>query len=135
MQGNLYATAAYTAANQSDRYTAYALVAEAEANTDRLGQLLGTGRQRFLRPQPIASAPDLDQPPPRQRGRRLDYAQHIDANTLPTAEPTGGRRRHGFLPSPVIDPRGVWCPCLGTSWGPHGVRHSEWQSLPCTTCT
>ncbi|MEU2183338.1 XRE family transcriptional regulator, partial [Streptomyces thermolilacinus] len=38
VQGNLYATAAYTAAKQGDRHTAHALIAEAEATAGRLGR-------------------------------------------------------------------------------------------------
>ena len=38
VQGNLYATAAYTAAKRGDRSTAHALIAEAEATASQLGQ-------------------------------------------------------------------------------------------------
>ncbi|MCB5908666.1 helix-turn-helix domain-containing protein [Streptomyces pinistramenti] len=38
VQGNLYATAAYTAAKQGDRHTAHALIAEAQATAGQLGR-------------------------------------------------------------------------------------------------
>jgi hypothetical protein len=37
-QGNLYATAAYTAAKQGDRHTAHALITEAQNTAGQLGR-------------------------------------------------------------------------------------------------
>ncbi|MFT2018396.1 XRE family transcriptional regulator [Streptomyces sp. 796.1] len=85
VQGNLYATAAYTAAKQGDRHTAHALIAEARATAGRLGHdalLRGTafGPNQVLLHQVSVSYLLGD------AGQAIEQARRIDAGTLPTAE-------------------------------------------------
>ncbi|MDN3058773.1 hypothetical protein PH213_30355 [Streptomyces sp. SRF1] len=85
VQGNLYATAAYTAAKQGDRHTAYALIAEAEATAGQLGQdalLRGTvfGPSQVLLHQVSISHLLGD------AGQAIEHARRIDPAALPTTE-------------------------------------------------
>ncbi|TFE48078.1 XRE family transcriptional regulator [Streptomyces sp. ICN441] len=85
VQGNLYATAAYTAAKQGDRHTAYALIAEAEATAGQLGHdalLRGTvfGPSQVLLHQVSISHLLGD------AGQAIEHARRIDAAALPTTE-------------------------------------------------
>ncbi|MDH2391877.1 helix-turn-helix transcriptional regulator [Streptomyces sp. HNM0663] len=85
VQGNLYATAAYTAAKQGDRHTAYALIAEAEATAGQLGHdalLRGTvfGPSQVLLHQVSVSHLLGD------AGQAIEHARRIDPTALPTTE-------------------------------------------------
>ncbi len=85
VQGNLYATAAYTAAKQGDRHTAHALIAEAEATAGQLGRdalLRGTtfGPSQVLLHQVSISHLMGD------AGQAIEHARRIDAAALPTTE-------------------------------------------------
>ncbi|WP_149185101.1 helix-turn-helix domain-containing protein [Streptomyces sp. TRM49041] len=85
VQGNLYATAAYTAAKQGDRHTAHALIAEAEATAGQLGHdalLRGTvfGHSQVLLHQVSISHLLGD------AGQAIEHARLIDPSALPTAE-------------------------------------------------
>ncbi|MGV9320425.1 XRE family transcriptional regulator [Streptomyces sp. NPDC003660] len=85
VQGNLYATAAYTAAKQGDRHSAQALIAEAEATAGQLGRdalLRGTvfGPSQVLLHQVSVSHLLGD------AGQAIEHARRIDPAALPTAE-------------------------------------------------
>ncbi|MGX4689122.1 helix-turn-helix domain-containing protein [Streptomyces sp. JNUCC 63] len=85
VQGNLYATAAYTAAKQGDRHTAHALIAEAQATAGQLGHdalLRGTvfGPSQVLLHQVSISHLLGD------AGQAIEHARRIDAAALPTTE-------------------------------------------------
>ncbi|GAA0900466.1 helix-turn-helix transcriptional regulator [Streptomyces thermoalcalitolerans] len=85
VQGNLYATAAYTAAKQGDRHTAHALIAEARATAGQLGHdalLRGTvfGPSQVLLHQVSISHLLGD------AGQAVEHARRVDAAALPTAE-------------------------------------------------
>ncbi|MCC5036029.1 XRE family transcriptional regulator [Streptomyces sp. WAC 00631] len=85
VQGNLYATAAYTAAKQGDRATAHALIAEAAATADRLGRdavlhgaVFGPSQVLLHRISVCHLLGDASQ--------AVDHARRVDANRLPTTE-------------------------------------------------
>ncbi|MDT9683199.1 XRE family transcriptional regulator [Streptomyces sp. TRM76323] len=85
VQGNLYATAAYTAAKQGDRHTARALIAEAGATAGRLGHdalLRGNvfGPSQVLLHQISVSHLLGD------AGQAVEHARRVDVTALPTAE-------------------------------------------------
>lgn len=85
VQGNLYATAAYTAAKRGDRHTAQALITEAEAAAAQLGHdalLRGTafGPSQVLLHQVSISHLLGD------AGQAIEHARRIDPAALPTAE-------------------------------------------------
>ncbi|MFG3103270.1 helix-turn-helix domain-containing protein [Streptomyces sp. NPDC048182] len=85
VQGNLYATAAYTAAKQGDRHTAHSLIAEAEDTAGRLGHdalLRGTvfGPSQVLLHQVSISHLLGD------AGQAIEHARRIDPAALPTTE-------------------------------------------------
>lgn len=85
VQGNLYATAAYTAAKQGDRHTAHALIAEAEATAGRLGHdalLRGAvfGPSQVVLHQVSISHLLGD------AGQAIEHARRIDPAALPTTE-------------------------------------------------
>ncbi|MCG0288059.1 helix-turn-helix domain-containing protein [Streptomyces sp. PSAA01] len=85
VQGNLYATAAYTAAKQGDRHTAQALITEAQATAGRLGHdelLRGTifGPSQVLLHQISISYLLGD------AGQAIEHARRIDTAALPTSE-------------------------------------------------
>ncbi|MET7641041.1 helix-turn-helix transcriptional regulator [Streptomyces sp. NPDC005438] len=84
-QGNLYATAAYTAAKQGDRHTACVLIAEAEGTASRMGRdalLRGTvfGPSQVLLHKISISHLLGD------AGQAVEQARHIRPATLPTTE-------------------------------------------------
>ncbi|MEU1016879.1 XRE family transcriptional regulator [Streptomyces sp. NPDC005898] len=85
VQGDLYATAAYTAAKHGDRHTAQALITEATASADRLGQgrsARGTtfGPSQVLLHQ-ISVSHLLG-----NAGQAIEHARHVDVAALPTTE-------------------------------------------------
>lgn len=85
VQGNLYATAAYTAAKQGDRHTAHALIAEAQDTAGQLGHdalLRGNifGHSQVLLHQVSVSYLLGD------AGQAIEHARRIDAAALPTTE-------------------------------------------------
>lgn len=85
VQGNLYATAAYTAAKQGDRHSARALIAEAETTAGRLGRdalLRGSvfGPSQVLLHQISVSHLLGD------AGQAIEHARRVDPATLSTAE-------------------------------------------------
>lgn len=85
VQGNLYATAAYTAAKQDDRHTAHELIAEAEAIAGRLGRdatLHGSvfGPSQVLLHQ-ISICHLLG-----DVGQAIEHARRVDVAHLPTTE-------------------------------------------------
>lgn len=85
VQGNLYATAAYTAAKHGDRHIAHALITEAQAAAGRVG---GDGNLRgsaFSRSQVLLHQISIchllgD------AGQAIDHARHVDVAQLPTTE-------------------------------------------------
>ncbi|MEU5612587.1 XRE family transcriptional regulator [Streptomyces sparsogenes] len=85
VQGNLYATAAYTAAKQGDRDTAQALIAEAQTTAGRLGHdelLRGTvfGPGQVLLHQISISYLLGD------AGQAIEHARRVNTAALPTTE-------------------------------------------------
>ncbi|MCQ0023978.1 helix-turn-helix domain-containing protein [Streptomyces somaliensis DSM 40738] len=85
VQGNLYATAAYTAAKQGDRHTAHALIAEAGATAGRLGRdaqlrggVFGPGQVLLHR---ISVSHLLG-----DAGQAVELARRVDPAALPTTE-------------------------------------------------
>lgn len=85
VQGNLYATAAYTAAKQGDRHIAHALIAEARAVAGQLGHdalLRGTvfGPGQVLLHQVSISHLLGD------AGQAIEHARRVDPAALPTTE-------------------------------------------------
>ncbi|MBB0244893.1 helix-turn-helix domain-containing protein [Streptomyces alkaliphilus] len=85
VRGNLYATAAYTAAKQGDRHTAQALIAEAEATAGQLGRdamargtVFGPARVLLHR---ISISHLLG-----DAGQAIEHARRVDVAALPTAE-------------------------------------------------
>ncbi|MFE0686099.1 helix-turn-helix domain-containing protein [Streptomyces sp. NPDC058961] len=85
VQGNLYATAAYTAAKQGDRRTAHVLIAEAKATADQLGRddtLHGAvfGPSQVLLHQISISHLLGD------AGQAIEHARSVNATRLPTRE-------------------------------------------------
>ncbi|MFJ3164361.1 helix-turn-helix domain-containing protein [Streptomyces kanasensis] len=85
VQGNLYATAAYTAAKQGDRHTAHTLISEAEAAAGQLGHdalLRGTifGPSQVLLHRVSISHLLGD------AGQAIEHARRVDPAALPTIE-------------------------------------------------
>ncbi|MGP3947727.1 hypothetical protein [Streptomyces sp. 7N604] len=85
MQGNLLATAAYTAAKMGDRHTAHELIAEAQATAGQLGHdelLRGTifGPSQVLLHQISISHLLGD------AGQAIEHARRVAVATLPTTE-------------------------------------------------
>jgi transcriptional regulator with XRE-family HTH domain len=85
VRGNLYATAAYTAAKQGDRHIAHTLLAEAEATADQLGRdatLQGAvfGPSQVLLHQ-ISVCHLLG-----DAGQAIEHARRVDVAQLPTTE-------------------------------------------------
>lgn len=85
VQGNLYATAAYTAAKQGDRHTAHSLVAEAQAVAGQLGHdalMRGTAfGPSQVRLHQISISHLLG-----DAGQAIEHARRIDPAALPTSE-------------------------------------------------
>ncbi|MFS0694064.1 helix-turn-helix domain-containing protein [Streptomyces nitrosporeus] len=84
-QGNLYVTAAYTAAKQGDRHTAHALVAEAEAAAGQLerdesvrGSVFGPSQVLLHQVSVSYLLGDA--------GQAIEHARRVDADALPTTE-------------------------------------------------
>lgn len=84
-QGNLYATAAYTAAKRGDRHTAYTLIREAEATAGRLGHdsvlrgsVFGPSQVRLYQISVCHLLGDA--------GHAIDHARRIATAELPTTE-------------------------------------------------
>ncbi|MBO3682350.1 XRE family transcriptional regulator [Streptomyces sp. NEAU-YJ-81] len=84
VQGNLYATAAYTA-KQGDRHTAHALIDEAEATADQLGRdatlhgaVFGPSQVLLHRISVCHLLGDA--------GQAIEYARRVDVVRLPTTE-------------------------------------------------
>ncbi|MFD6340230.1 helix-turn-helix domain-containing protein [Streptomyces sp. NPDC060131] len=86
VQGNLYATAAYTAAKNGDRATAHTLIAEAEATAKRLGQDQSPAGTAFFGPSQVRLHQISVSHLLGDAGQAIDHARHITAATLPTAE-------------------------------------------------
>ncbi|MET8682390.1 helix-turn-helix transcriptional regulator [Streptomyces sp. NPDC004647] len=85
VQGNLFATAAYTAAKQGDRHTAHELIAEAQATAGQLGHdelLRGTifGPSQVLLHQISISHLLGD------AGQAIEHARRVAVAALPTTE-------------------------------------------------
>lgn len=85
VQGNLYTTAAYTAAKQGDRHSAHTLIAEAEATARRLGRdetlhgsLFGPSQVLLHR---ISISHLLG-----DAGQAIEHARHVNVAHLPTQE-------------------------------------------------
>jgi transcriptional regulator with XRE-family HTH domain len=84
-QGNLYATAAYTAAKQGDRHTAHVLITEAESTAGQLGRdaiqrgtIFGPTQVRLHQ---ISVSHLLG-----DAGAAIEHARHIQPAALPTTE-------------------------------------------------
>ncbi|MFB6947223.1 MULTISPECIES: XRE family transcriptional regulator [unclassified Streptomyces] len=86
VQGNLYATAAYTAAKHSDRHTAHILIAEAEATAKRLGQDQSPAGTAFFGPSQVLLHQISISHLLGDAGTAIDHARRIDTTRLPTAE-------------------------------------------------
>ncbi|MFD0499384.1 MULTISPECIES: helix-turn-helix transcriptional regulator [Streptomyces violaceusniger group] len=86
VQGNLYATAAYTAAKQGDRATAHTLIAEAEATATRLGRDQSPKGTAFFGPSQVILHQISISHLLGDAGQAIDHARHIDTQTLPTPE-------------------------------------------------
>lgn len=86
--GNLYATAAYTAAKHGDRHTAHELIAEAEGAAGQLGHdqnLRGTAfGPSQVRLHQISVSHLLG-----DAGQAIEHARLVDPTTLPTRERQG----------------------------------------------
>ncbi|MFI1014718.1 helix-turn-helix domain-containing protein [Streptomyces sp. NPDC020965] len=85
VQGNLYATAAYTAAKQGDRQTARELITEAETTADRLGhdELGGTA---FFGPSQVLLHQISISHLLGDSGQAIEHARRVDVGHLPTPE-------------------------------------------------
>ncbi|MGC5343942.1 helix-turn-helix transcriptional regulator [Streptomyces sp. AM 4-1-1] len=86
VQGNLYATAAYTAAKHGDRNTAHNLIAEAEATARRLGQDQSPGGTAFFGPSQVLLHQISISHLLGDAGTAIDHARHVNTGQLPTAE-------------------------------------------------
>jgi hypothetical protein len=85
IQGNLYATAAYTAAKQGDRHAAHELITEAEATAARLGRddtlhgsVFGPSQVRLHQ---ISISHLLS-----DAGQAIEHARRVNVAQLPTTE-------------------------------------------------
>lgn len=88
VQGNLYATAAYTAAKQGDRHSARELIAEAEGTAAMLGRDSTRHDSVFGHSQVVLHQISVchllgDV------GQAIEYARHVDVARLPSAERQG----------------------------------------------
>ncbi|MFE7130167.1 XRE family transcriptional regulator [Streptomyces sp. NPDC057638] len=86
VQGNLYATAAYTAAKQGDRHTAHVLIEEAAATAERLGQDEQRAGTAFFGPSQVLLHRISISQLLGDAGQAIDHARSVDAAALPTAE-------------------------------------------------
>ncbi|MEV4975038.1 helix-turn-helix domain-containing protein [Streptomyces scopuliridis] len=86
VQGNLYATAAYTAAKQGDRHTAHTLIREAEHAAKRLGQDQSPSGTVFFGPSQVRLHQISISHLLGDAGQAIDHARHVNTELLPTAE-------------------------------------------------
>ncbi|MEV8389153.1 MULTISPECIES: helix-turn-helix transcriptional regulator [unclassified Streptomyces] len=86
VQGNLYATAAYTAAKQGDRHTAHTLIAEAEATATRLGADQSPAGTAFFGPSQVLLHQISISHLLGDAGTAIDHARQVNTAQLPTAE-------------------------------------------------
>lgn len=86
MQGNLYATAAYTAAKQGDRHTAHTLITEAEQTARRLGRDQSPAGTTFFGPTQVQLHQISISHLLGDAGTAIDHARRVDPAQLPTAE-------------------------------------------------
>lgn len=86
VQGNLLATAAYTAAKQGDRHTAHALIAEAEATARRLGADQSPAGTTFFGPSQVLLHQISISHLLGDAGTAIDHARQVNTAQLPTAE-------------------------------------------------
>ncbi|MEV7866138.1 helix-turn-helix transcriptional regulator [Streptomyces sp. NPDC088124] len=86
VQGNLYATAAYTAAKQGDRHTARALISEAEATAKRLGADQSPAGTAFFGPSQVLLHQISISHLLGDAGTAIDHARQVNTARLPTAE-------------------------------------------------
>ncbi|MGW1144410.1 hypothetical protein ACWD6I_04965 [Streptomyces sp. NPDC002454] len=85
VQGNLYATAAYTAAKQGDRHAARELITEAESKAVRLGHDGQSGTAFFGPSQVLLHRISLSHLLG-DAGRAIEHAREVDVRRLPTPE-------------------------------------------------
>ncbi|MFI0264171.1 XRE family transcriptional regulator [Streptomyces sp. NPDC017056] len=85
VQGNLYATAAYSAAKQGDRHTAHLLITEARATATRLGHDHAPHGSFFGPTQVLLHQISISHLLG-DAGQAIDHARHIDTTRLPTRE-------------------------------------------------
>ncbi len=85
VQGNLYATAAYTAAKRGDRHTAHSLISEAAATADRLGQGRPPRGSTFGPSQVLLHQISVSHLLG-DAGQAIEHARHVDVTALPTTE-------------------------------------------------
>ncbi|MEU5101735.1 MULTISPECIES: helix-turn-helix transcriptional regulator [unclassified Streptomyces] len=88
VQGNLYATAAYTAAKQGDRHTARTLIAEAQTTAGRLGHD-EMGRGAVFGPSQVVLHQISISYLLGDAGQAIEHARRIDTAALPTTERQG----------------------------------------------
>ncbi|MFJ1597247.1 helix-turn-helix domain-containing protein [Streptomyces sp. NPDC088261] len=86
VQGNLYVTAAYTAAKQGDRHTAHTLITEAEATARQLGQDQSPAGTAFFGPSQVLLHQISISHLLGDAGTAIDHARHVNTAQLPTAE-------------------------------------------------
>ncbi|MFE9888920.1 helix-turn-helix domain-containing protein [Streptomyces scopuliridis] len=86
VQGNLYATAAYTAAKQGDRAAAHTLIAEAEATAKRLGADQSPAGTAFFGPSQVLLHQISISHLLGDAGTAIDHARQVNTVQLPTAE-------------------------------------------------
>ncbi|MGW1835899.1 XRE family transcriptional regulator [Streptomyces sp. NPDC002067] len=85
VQGNLYATAAYTAAKAGDRHTAHDLIGEAHAAAVRLGRDTALHGSVFGPSQVLLHQISISQLLG-DAGQAIAYARGVDVRSLPTSE-------------------------------------------------
>nr|WSZ99456.1 helix-turn-helix domain-containing protein [Streptomyces sp. NBC_00857] len=86
VQGNLYATAAYTAAKQGDRQAAHTLIAEAQATARRLGADQPPAGTAFFGPSQVLLHQISISHLLGDAGTAIDHARQVNTVQLPTAE-------------------------------------------------
>ncbi|MEU5161793.1 XRE family transcriptional regulator [Streptomyces sp. NPDC020875] len=86
VQGNLYATAAYTAAKQGDRHTARELISEAEATATRLGRDGQPGGTTFFGPSQVLLHRISISHLLGDCGLAVEHARRVDVTRLPSPE-------------------------------------------------
>ncbi|MFE3095929.1 XRE family transcriptional regulator [Streptomyces sp. NPDC059248] len=86
VQGNLYATAAYTAAKQGDRHTARELISEAEATATRLGREEQPGGTTFFGHSQVLLHRISISHLLGDCGLAIEHARRVDVTRLPSPE-------------------------------------------------